>query len=69
MSVVGIVWIVYLVEDFIYCLFFCFQGSSAFVVGWMAFADLFFNGVTIKIIQEATPSSNDRYTCMMYYCT
>ncbi len=36
------------------------QGSSAFVYGWMYFADRLSNGVIVKIIQQFTPESSER---------
>ena len=36
----------------------CMQGSSAFVVGWMAFLDRVSNGVTVKILQQITPDDS-----------
>ena len=47
--------------SFVAC--YSFKGSSAFVYGWVAFADRLSNGVIVKIIQQATPHSQDRY-CM-----
>lgn len=39
-----------------------FQGSSAFVIGWMNFADLFFNGAAVRIIQALTPPRDKYYS-------
>ena len=42
------------------CLLTIIQGSSAFVYGWVMFSDRLSNGVVVKIIQQATPSTSDR---------
>lgn len=49
--------------------FLCFhcQGSSAFVYGWMIFADRSSNGVIVKIVQQFQPSAPSRYHYTYYY--
>ena len=37
------------------------QGSSAFVYGWVAFADRLSNGIAVKIVQQFLPLQQSRY--------
>ena len=43
------------------------QGSSAFVYGWVAFADRLSNGIAVKIVQQFLPLQQSRYYISLNY--
>ena len=43
------------------------QGSSAFVYGWVAFADRLSNGIAVKIVQQFLPLQQSRYCISLNY--
>ena len=46
---------------------FSLQGSSAFVYGWVAFADRLSNGIAVKIVQQFLPLQQSRYCISLNY--